>query len=142
MIGIENNKPRKPDIVILEEKGSGISLIQDLRQARVPVVPYNPGRASKVARAHLAAPMLETNVFYILESSKEPGKPVLWAREMLTQMEQFPAGENDDFVDTFTQAVIYLQRSEHLNMEKVAFEEPEERDYHQVKRRKINPYAA
>jgi predicted phage terminase large subunit-like protein len=136
------NNPRKPDTVLLEEKGSGISLIQDLRQARVPVVAYNPGRASKVTRAHLSAPMLETDVFFILESSKERGFPVMWARALLLQMEQFPAGENDDFVDTFTQATIYLQRSEHLTMEKVPLEVEEERDYHYEKKKRLNPYAA
>jgi predicted phage terminase large subunit-like protein len=136
------NNPRKPDTVILEEKGSGISLIQDLRQARVPVVPYNPGRASKVTRAHLSAPLLETDVFYILESTKEPGKPVMWARELLTQMEQFPAGEHDDYVDTFTQAAIYLQRTEHLSLPKVPEEPVEERDYYKEKRKRRNPYAA
>lgn len=136
------NNPRKPDIVLIEEKGSGQSLIQDLRQARVPVVAYNPKRASKVTRAHLAAPLLETDVFFVLESSKEPGKPVMWARPMLLQMEQFPAGEHDDAVDCFTQAVIYLQRSEHLSMEKAPLDEPEERDYHKEKKRRVNPYAA
>jgi predicted phage terminase large subunit-like protein len=136
------NHPRKPDIVLIEEKGSGQTLIQDLRQARVPVVAYNPGRASKVTRANLAAPLLETNVFYVLESTKEPGQPVRWARPLILQMEQFPAGENDDLVDTFTQAVIYLQRSEHLSMEKVPDEPVEERDYYAEKRRKRNPYAA
>jgi predicted phage terminase large subunit-like protein len=136
------NNPRKADIVIIEEKGSGQSLIQDLRQARVPVVAYNPKRASKITRAHLAAPLLETDVFFILESSKEPGKPVMWARPMLLQMEQFPAGEHDDAVDCFTQVVIYLQRSEHLQIEKAPLDEPEERDYHKEKRKKLNPYAA
>lgn len=136
------NKPRRPDTVIIEEKGSGISLIQDLRQARVPVVAYNPGRASKVSRGNLSAPMLETGAFFVLESSKDPGMPVRWARPLLLQMEQFPAGENDDLVDTFTQATIYLQRSERLTIEKVPLDVVEERDYHAEKRRKINPYAA
>jgi hypothetical protein len=70
--------------------------------------------------------------------------PVKWAREMLLQMEQFPAGEHDDYVDTFTQAAIYLQRSEHLQMEKVEIskDDVEERDYNTEKKRRRNPYAA
>lgn len=136
------NNPRKPDTVLIEEKGSGISLIQDLRLARVPVVPYNPGRASKRSRAHLAAPLLETDVFYILESSREPGKPVLWARPMLLQLEQFPNAEHDDLTDTFTQACIYLQRTEQLTLPKVPEEKEEERDYHKERKKKTNPYAA
>jgi hypothetical protein len=37
---------QRPDVALIEEKGSGISLCQDLRAAGVPVVPYNPGRYS------------------------------------------------------------------------------------------------
>jgi predicted phage terminase large subunit-like protein len=136
------NPARKPDTIIIEEKGSGISLIQDLRQSRVPVVAYNPGRASKVTRAHLAAPLLETNCFYVLESSREPGKPVMWAREFLLQLEQFPNAEHDDYVDTFTQTAIYLQRSEFLDMPKVEVEKPTERDYNTERKKRTNPYGA
>lgn len=135
------NKPRKPDAILIEEKGSGISLIQDLRQARIPVIPYNPGKASKTTRAHLAAPLLETNVFYILESSKERGKPVMWARPMMLQMEQFPNGEHDDYVDTFTQTVIYMQKTELLDMPKVPDDPIEERDYNAEKKARVNPYS-
>lgn len=138
------NPARKPDTLIIEEKGSGITLIQDLRQARVPVVPYNPGGASKITRAHLSAPLLETDCFYVLESFKKDkdGKPqaVAWARPFMLQLEQFPNGEHDDYVDTFTQVALYLQRTEHLDMPKVALETPEERDYHEEKKRKVNPY--
>lgn len=140
------NPPRKPDTMIIEEKGSGISLMQDLRQARVPVVPFNPGRASKIARAHLAAPLLETDCFYILESNQKDkdGQPqyVKWARDFVLQLEQFPNAEHDDYVDTFTQAAIYLQRTEHLDMPKVPVEVAEERDYEAEKKRKTNPYGA
>lgn len=134
------NKPRRPDSMIIEEKGSGISLIQDLRAANLPVIPYNPGRASKITRAHLVAPLLETDCFFILESSREKGKFVMWARDFCEQLEQFPNGEHDDFVDTFTQAALYLQRSEHLLMEKVPRDVIEEKDYEAEKKRKVNPY--
>lgn len=139
------NPARKPDAIIIEEKGSGISLIQDLQKARVPVIPYNPGRASKVTRAHLAAPLLESGVFYVLESNKldKDGKPqaVKWARKFLEQLEQFPNGEHDDYVDTFTQAAQYLHRTEHLDMPKAPVEVEEERDYHEEKRKSVNPYS-
>jgi predicted phage terminase large subunit-like protein len=138
------NKPRRPDIMIIEEKGSGISLIQDLRSAALPVIPYNPGRASKITRAHLVAPLLETDCFYVLESTQasRKGKCVAWAQKMMDELEQFPNGEHDDYVDTFTQASIYLQRSEHLLMPKVPKDEILEKDYEEERRKKTNPYAA
>lgn len=133
------NKPKKADYVLIEEKGSGISLIQDLRLAGLPIKGYNPGRASKTQRAHLAAPFLEADTFYLLESRKERGKPVKWARPMVEQMEQFPNGEHDDYVDAFTQTVIFLSHTGQLEAPVIAEDVEEDRDYHGLKR-KANPY--
>lgn len=133
------NKPRKPDTILVEEKGSGISLLQDMRLANLPVKGYNPGRASKTQRAHLASPLLEALCFYVIESRKEPGKPVHWARPLLEQCEQFPNAEHDDYVDTWTQATIFLQHTGQLEVEVVEPDPIEERDYHK-ERRPTNPY--
>lgn len=130
---------RKPDAVLVEEKGSGISLLQDLRLAKVPAIPYNPGGADKIARAHTAAPLLEQGVFWVLESHKEPGKPIMWARPMLKQFEDFPNGEDDDLVDTFTQMSFYVRDRALVEVPEVDPDEVSEQDYHAVKRRP-NPY--
>jgi predicted phage terminase large subunit-like protein len=130
---------RRADVVLVEEKGSGISIIQDLRAANIPVKAYNPGRASKTARAEIAAVTLETDVIYVIESKRDPGLPVTWARPLLAQCEQFPNGEHDDLVDTFTQAVIYLNHADWLSTEAVPDEQPDELDY-SAKRTRTNPY--
>lgn len=132
---------RKPDLVLVEEKGSGISLLQDLRGANVPAHGYNPGRADKVARAHMTAPLLEADVFYVLESKRDPGKPITWARPLLTQCEEFPNGEHDDLVDTITQGAIYLRDAGFLELRTLPAEEPEEIDYEERKRARRNPYS-
>ena len=138
------NKPRRPDVLLIEEKGSGISIKQDLRLAGIPVQGYNPGRAGKTTRAELTAPMLEAGSFYVLESKSdhkagEPGKPVKWARKLIEQCEQFPNGENDDLVDTFTQAAIYGHRTGLLELPEVPADPVTERDYH-AEKRPPNPY--
>lgn len=133
------NKPRRADHMLVEEKSSGIPLIQDLRDLNLPVKAYNPGNASKEQRAHLAAPLLESDCFYLIESRRERGKPVLWARPLLTQSEQFPNGEHDDYVDCFTQAAIWLKKCGQLEVDKVPDEEEEEHDY-RADRAKLNPY--
>lgn len=141
--GVKNDplKPsRRSDVILVEDKGSGQSLLQDLRVANLPVQGYNPGKADKTARAHMVAPLLEAGLCYVLESRKEPGKPVTWARPLLTQCEEFPNGEHDDLVDTFTQAHIYLRDAEFLELETVPFDEPAEMDYYQTKRGRTNPY--
>lgn len=143
--GADNNtgdgtpvKGRRPDRVLIEEKASGQSLIQDLRIARVPVIPYNPGRADKVSRAHQAAPILEQDCIWIPESTKTQGQMISWARSLITQLTKFPVAEHDDLVDTFTQAMIWLRDAGFFELPQAAeFEDPDEwrnRDNH-------NPYA-
>ena len=130
---------RRADAILIEEKGSGISLLQDLRKARLPVRGYNPGRADKIARGHIVSPLIEAGLVYVLESKREPGKPVTWARPLFTQCEEFPNGEHDDLVDTLTQALIFLRDADMLQVPQIPEEEPEELDYHALHGRR-NPY--
>lgn len=122
---------RRADVVLVEKKGSGQSLLQDLAQANVPVASYDPGRSDKITRAHMVAPFLDNGVVWVLESRKESGKPVKWARPLVDQMEQFPNGEHDDYVDTFTQAIIYLRDAGQLELAALPDEQPDEIDYHE-----------
>lgn len=132
-------KGKKPDALLIEQKASGMSLIQDLRQANLPAVPYVP-TTDKISRAHQASPILELDILWVPESHKESGKPVTWARPFLRQLEQFPNAEHDDMVDTFTQCIIYLRDGGWFELPVAGYDEVEEIDY--VPKRKVNPYAA
>ena len=129
----------KADVIIVEAKGSGQSLLQDLRLSNIPVVAYNPGKADKVTRAHIAAPLLESDVFWVLESTKNVGKPRNWAVPFLDQLEQFPAAEHDEMVDCFTQVVIHLRDTGQLEVPVHPKDDPDDIDYH-AKKPKVNPY--
>lgn len=137
--GATDIKPRKPDCVLVEAKASGQSLLQDLRLARVPAVSYNPGNADKISRAHQAAPTLELGVLWIPESTKNPGQFVSWAQPFLKQLAKFPVTEHDDYVDTFTQAIIHMRDSGWFEMPMAKEDEVEDVDY--TARKRINPYA-
>jgi len=131
-------RARKPDRILVEAKASGQSLLQDLRLAKVPAVGYNPGMADKVSRAHQAAPTLELELLWVPESGKNPGHPVSWAQPFLKQVGKFPVAEHDDYVDTFTQAIIFLKNDGW-------FELPQARDRddpRQNQKPRVNPYAA
>ena len=131
-------RARKPDRILVEAKASGQSLLQDLRLAKVPAVGYNPGMADKVSRAHQAAPTLELGLLWLPESGKNPGQPVSWAQPFLKQVGKFPVAEHDDYVDTMTQAIIYLKNDGW-------FELPQARDRDEPRayeRPRVNPYAA
>jgi predicted phage terminase large subunit-like protein len=132
------SRARRPDRILVEAKASGQSLLQDLRLAKVPAVGYNPGLADKVSRAHQAAPTLELGLLWIPESGKNPGQHVSWAAAFLKQLGKFPVAEHDDYVDTFTQAIIYLKNDGW-------FELPQAKDVDEVRisnKPRINPYAA
>ena len=133
-------KARRPDNILVEAKASGQSLIQDLNASNIPVFGYNPGRADKVARAHRAAPLLETDCFYVMESPSRPGEPISWAEDFLKNLSDFPNVEHDEPTDTFTQAAIYLRDTGWLDIEVHEEPEPAELDYHRDK--VVNPYGA
>ena len=143
--GVKNDvmKPsRRPDMMIVENKGSGISVIQDMRQSGIPAIPYNPGRADKMSRAHMAAPFLENEMFWVMESPKFKGKPRTWVQPFFDQLEQFPNGSHDEMVDTLTQFVIWARDSGQLDLTVEVKEEITEIDYEETKkvRHRVNPY--
>lgn len=139
--GDDHHPSRRVDAVLIEDKGSGIALVQDLRQARVPVLTYNPGRADKSSRAHQASAILDIGCVYILESKRDAGEPITWARPFLLECEQFPNGEHDDAVDCFSQAMIYFRDSNMLILKQIEVEEPDEVDYDEKRRVRTNPYS-
>lgn len=91
-----------PDAVLIEKKASGQSLLQDLRIAGIPVLEYMPDR-DKEARAHASSALLEDGRIYFPSNRK-------WAKDLIDICSAFPAGENDDIVDTCTQAWLRLRK--------------------------------
>lgn len=127
---------RRADGCLVEIKGSGISLLQELRQARIPAQSYNPGKADKWGRAQQVLPLYELGLVYVPESGSEPEKPASWARPFFKQLTEFGPGvtAHDDYVDTFTQALIYLRDSGWLDLPQVEEDEEAERVYEKRKR--------
>jgi len=99
---------RKPDILLIEDKGSGISLRQMLSEAGIEAYAYNPGRADKLSRLHIVSPVFAQRRVWLPESNKHAGKPRTWADPLVTQLCSF-TGEgsikHDDHVDQTTQAM-------------------------------------
>ena len=78
------------DVLLIEDKGSGISLRQSLSMENIFMEPYNPGRADKLARMHAITPMPAHGRVWVPESSRRPGHIVDWLE---TEYED----ENPDF---------------------------------------------
>jgi predicted phage terminase large subunit-like protein len=114
------------------------SLLQDLRAANIPAIPYNPGNADKVNRAHQVAPVLELGCLWIPESTKYSGRPITWAQDFLEQCTKFPNAEHDDYCDTFTQTMILLRDQGRFELQFAELDVVEEVDY--KSKRRYNPY--
>jgi len=70
-----NTSGRKPDILLIEDKGSGISLRQMLEREGLEAYAYNPGRADKLSRLHMVSPVFARKLVWLPESEKIKGRP-------------------------------------------------------------------
>lgn len=130
---------RRADTIIVEQKASGQSILQDMRQAGIPAIPYNPGRADKMVRIHNIAPLVDAELIYIPESAKNKGEFVSWAKPLIKELELFPNGAHDDLVDSTTQALIYLKDANWLTSGYI--EEENEEEYANPRIIRENPYS-
>ena len=92
----------RPEVVLVEEKGSGQSLLQSLKEeTSLPVVGVTPD-TDKVSRAHGVSALFESGrVFFPRD---EP-----WMPTFRHELELFPSSAHDDQVDSMTQALTYLR---------------------------------
>jgi len=137
----EFGKGRKADLILMEDKSAGISLIQELRGAGVPVQGYNPGRADKVQRLNIVAPLVAKGKVFIPEDPNQKGEFSSWAKRFLRQVCSFPeAGGHDDYVDALSQGLRYLRDAGWLQLDPLPA-----RDYDYAdddsRKRFANPYA-
>ena len=69
----------------------------------IPVQNYSPSRGNdKFTRVNAIAPLLESGLVWAPDTR--------WAEEVIEECAAFPAGENDDIVDTCTQAWLRLRK--------------------------------
>lgn len=99
-MALEAHKKHKPDVILIEKKASGQSLIQDLQRAGLPVKEYLPDK-DKESRVHAITPMLEAGRVWLPERS--------WAHDLVNEAVGFPAATHDDQVDCMVQALLFLR---------------------------------
>lgn len=99
----EAYKKHRPDVVIIEKKASGQSLIQDLRRAGVPVREYTPDK-DKETRVNAITPLLESGRVWL-------PKGRAWAEDLKAEACGFPNAAHDDQVDAMAAALLYLKEN-------------------------------
>ncbi len=101
-----------PDAILIEDKASGQSLIQDLRnETALPIITILP-EASKEVRASVVSPKVEAGRVWLPE--KAP-----WLHDYETEMTIFPNAEHDDQVDSTTQFLGWITTRERLSTPKI-----------------------
>lgn len=94
----------KPDCFIIEKKSNGAALAQEMRRMGVPIQEYTPSRGApgqsntKYARVNSVADIVRSGLVWAPQYK--------WAEEVIEQCNDYPAGKNDDLVDTATMALM------------------------------------
>ena len=100
--------------VLIEDKASGQSLIQELQNStRIPVVPIKPD-ANKQVRLSEVSPLIEAGKVWIPERGD-------WVVPYETQMAQFPYGKFDDMVDSTSQFLRWVSKPRYVRSRKRRF---------------------
>lgn len=131
---------RKPDILLIEDKGSGISLRQMMEREGIMAYAYNPGRADKLTRLHIVSPIFARKLIWLPESEKHKGRPKTWIEPLIQQICAFNgpgSTKHDDYVDSTTQALRLCMDKRWLDTTKQKKDEIREPE-----RAVANPYAA
>lgn len=99
----------RPDIVMVEKKGLGFALIQDLSRADIVPVPFNPDKyGDKIERVKIVSHIIEGGRLWL--PARPPEYLVLrpFAQFILDQCTAFPNADSRDVVDTLVQVLLRL----------------------------------
>ena len=108
-IALDTYKFWEPESVIIEQKATGQPLSQEFRRMGIPVIDFVPSKGKdKHSRVNASAPVFESGQVWYPEDEK-------WAEEVIEECAAFPHGENDDYVDTVTQAVLRYRQGYFLS---------------------------
>ena len=98
---VVNTKKRWPDgHLLIEDKGSGTSLIQDLRRDGIPVIAIKP-EGDKVTQLFANQAQFESGAVVFPQNAK-------WMPDLIFELLGFPHVRHDDQVDSIAQALTWI----------------------------------
>jgi len=100
-----------PDTILIEDKASGTSLIQELqREGNRAIAPYDPPPGNdKVMRLHALTALFENGYVFLLENA-------IWFEDYVAELTGFPGSRYSDQVDSTTQALAFLRETSSLDV--------------------------
>ena len=109
-------KEWSPDSLIIEKKAAGAPLIYELRQMGIPLSEYTPSKGNdKIARVNAISDLFASGLVWCPETR--------WAEELVEEVASFPNGDNDDLVDSTSQALLRFRQGGFIRLQS---DEPEE----------------
>ena len=100
---LEQYRYWNPETVIIEGKASGMPLTFELRKMGIPVINYTPSKGNdKHARVNAVSPLFESGQIWAPDEK--------FAEEVIEECASFPYGDNDDLVDSTTQAIMRFRQ--------------------------------
>jgi predicted phage terminase large subunit-like protein len=107
----------RPDTVVIESKDSGLPLTYELRKSGIPVVNFTPSKGNdKHSRVNAVAPLFESGQIWAPDHR--------FAEEVVEECAAFPYGDNDDLVDSMTQAVMRFRQGGFVDHPEDYIDEP------------------
>ena len=107
---MEEYKYWEPEAVLIEAKASGLPLTHELQKSGIPVINYTPSRGNdKHSRVNSVAPLFESGAIWA------PNKK--FAEEVIEECAAFPFGDNDDYVDSTTQALMRYRQGYFVSLD-------------------------
>jgi predicted phage terminase large subunit-like protein len=93
----------RPDTILIEDRSSGTSLIQDLvADGLYGVTKYAPSK-DKIMRMHAQTGLIENGLVHIPKAAP-------WLDDYLHELTTFPNGKHDDQVDSTSQALDWIKQ--------------------------------
>lgn len=99
----------KPHHILIEQKVSGYSLLQDLMSANIPVLKFNPNQyGDKIGRCRLITHLMENGLVWLPTVLPHCKYLTEEAQMFLEAACLFPNDESNDIIDSTSQAFIRL----------------------------------
>jgi predicted phage terminase large subunit-like protein len=124
---MEMYKEWNPDTLIVEKKAAGAPLIYELKRMGIHLEEFTPSKGNdKIARVNAISDLFSSGVVWCPMTR--------WADELIEELAAFPNGDNDDLVDSTSQALLRYRRGGFIEIES---DEPDEIRYFKGQREKF-----
>lgn len=93
----------RPHVLLIEDRASGVQLIQDLKDRGIRVTPYSPGSVEKQIRLHAQTDFFENGRVFLRKDAP-------WLQAYVDELIGFPGTKYDDQIDSTTQFLDVLRQ--------------------------------